>query len=61
MARKNETKKKAAKGPRGPALRAITLRELIDVLQNDQDAEIQVSRRSVVAYLETKARRSIKF
>jgi hypothetical protein len=52
---------KAQKGPRGPVLKTIKLRELIKILHDDQDAEIQVSRRSVIAYLERKTRQDIKF
>jgi hypothetical protein len=51
----------AQKGPRGPVLKTIKLRDLIKVLHNDQDAEIDVSRRSVISYLERKTRQEIKF
>lgn len=53
--------KKAPKGPRGPVLRTITLRELTEVLKKDENAVIQVSRRSVIAHLEQAARSNINF
>lgn len=61
MAAKKTATKKAGKGPRGPVLRTVTLRELTATLKGDQDAVIQVSRRSVIAYLEKKNRDSIEF
>lgn len=61
MAAKKTATKNAGKGPRGPVLRSITLRELTATLKGDQDAVIQVSRRSVISYLEEKNRSSINF
>lgn len=61
MAAKKTPTKKAAKGPRGPVLRSISLRELTEVLKADGDAVIQVSRRSVITHLEKAARSKINF
>lgn len=54
MATKKSTRTKP-KGPRGPALRTITLGELVTLLKNDLTAEIQVGRRSVIKCLQDQA------
>jgi len=61
MADKKTATKKGGKGPRGPVLRTVTLKELTATLKGDQDAVIQVSRRSVITFLEKKNRESLNF